>query len=162
MHVDAYIGLGSNLHDPVDQVTQASEALKDLPETKLITCSPLYRSKPMGPQDQPDYINAVAAIKTRLSPLALLDHLQGLEQQFGRKRGERWGPRVLDLDLLLYGDQCMASPRLTLPHPGLHERNFVLYPLQDVAPELDIPGLGPIHELIQQCSSERLEPLKTC
>jgi 2-amino-4-hydroxy-6-hydroxymethyldihydropteridine diphosphokinase len=127
--VTAYIGLGSNLQQPIQQVKQALLHLAELPQTHLLNASPLYRSAPLGPADQPDYINAVAALATRLSPLALLDALQTIERQQGRVReGERWGPRTLDLDLLLYAEQKIQNDRLRVPHPGLGERNFVLYP----------------------------------
>ncbi|WP_346796394.1 2-amino-4-hydroxy-6-hydroxymethyldihydropteridine diphosphokinase [Halomonas sp. Bachu 37] len=135
-----YIGLGSNLDDPVDQVSQALEALRHLPVTRHVSSSQLYRSRPVGPQDQPDFINAVARLETRLSPLALLDQLQALEQHHSRRRPRRWGPRTLDLDLLLYGEQTLALPRLTLPHPEMTRRGFVLLPLQELAPNLSLQG----------------------
>jgi len=162
--VTAYIGLGSNLQQPSEQVNQALQQLAKIPRTRLLTASPLYRSVPLGPADQPDYINAVAALATRLSPLALLDALQAIERQQGRVReGERWGPRTLDLDLLLYGDQQIHNDRLTVPHPGLGERNFVLYPLYDVAGEdLLIPGLDTLGHLLHACPKQGLELLETC
>ncbi len=162
--VTVYIGLGSNLQQPSEQVNQALQQLAKIPRTRLITASPLYRSVPLGPADQPDYINAVAALATRLSPLALLDALQAIERQQGRVReGERWGPRTLDLDLLLYGDQQIHNDRLTVPHPGLGERNFVLYPLYDVAGEdLLIPGLDTLGHLLHACPKQGLELLETC
>ena len=161
--VTAYIGLGSNLQTPIEQVNQALQRLAEIPQTRLVTASPLYRSVPLGPADQPDYINAVAALETRLSPAALLDALQAIEQQQGRTReGARWGPRTLDLDLLLYGDQQIHTERLTVPHPGLGERNFVLYPLYDIAGEnLRIPGLATLGHLLQTCSRQGLELLET-
>lgn len=162
--VTAYIGLGSNLQQPSEQVNQALQQLAKIPRTRLLTASPLYRSVPLGPADQPDYINAVAALATRLSPLALLDALQAIERQQGRVReSERWGPRTLDLDLLLYGDQQIHNDRLTVPHPGLGERNFVLYPLYDVAGEdLLIPGLDTLGHLLHACPKQGLELLETC
>ncbi|MDH3947599.1 MAG: 2-amino-4-hydroxy-6-hydroxymethyldihydropteridine diphosphokinase [Gammaproteobacteria bacterium] len=162
--VTAYIGLGSNLQQPIQQIKQALQRLGEIPQTRLIVCSPLYRSAPLGPADQPDYINAVAALATRLSPLALLDALQAIERQQGRVReGERWGPRTLDLDLLLYGEQQIHNERLTVPHPGLGERNFVLYPLYDVAGEdLLIPGLDTLGHLLHACPRQGLELLETC
>jgi 2-amino-4-hydroxy-6-hydroxymethyldihydropteridine diphosphokinase len=139
-HVRAYIGLGSNLASPLRQVRQAIAELAQLPASRLVAVSCIYRSHPMGPADQPDYINAVAAIETRLSPLELLDGLQAIENAHGRVRGSvQWGARTLDLDLLLYGDEIIAEPRLTVPHPGMAERSFVLQPLADIAPTLQLP-----------------------
>ncbi|PAU77617.1 2-amino-4-hydroxy-6-hydroxymethyldihydropteridine diphosphokinase [Halomonas salipaludis] len=135
----AYIGLGSNLDDPLAQVQGALDALGRLPLTRRVAASPCYASRPVGPQDQPDFINAVAAVETCLSPLALLDQLQALEQRHRRRRQRHWGPRTLDLDLLLYADVCLATPRLTLPHPHMASRGFVLLPLSDIAPELCLP-----------------------
>ena len=162
--VTAYIGLGSNLQQPIEQVKRALQQLTKIPHTYLLAASPLYRSAPLGPADQPDYINAVAALDTRLAPLDLLDALQAIEQQQGRVReGERWGPRTLDLDLLLYGDQQFQTERLTVPHPGLGERNFVLYPLHDIAgDDLPIPGLDTLGHLLQACPRQGLESLETC
>ncbi len=125
----AYIAVGSNLAKPILQAKQAIEALKQLPKSQFIAASSLYSSTPMGPQDQPEYINAVVVIDTQLSPLALLDCTQAIEQEQGRERkAERWGPRTLDLDILLYGDEIIDSPRLTVPHYGMKVREFVLYP----------------------------------
>jgi 2-amino-4-hydroxy-6-hydroxymethyldihydropteridine diphosphokinase len=139
MTVRAYIGLGSNLDDPLSQVRAALTELAQLPHTRLAAVSPLYRTPPMGPADQPDYINAVAALDTELEPLALLDQLQRIELQHGRLRTLRWGPRTLDLDLLLYGERVISNERLTVPHPGLRERPFVIFPLQAIAPGLVLP-----------------------
>lgn len=133
-----YIGLGSNLDNPVDQLRQALEALARLPLSHLVSASSLYATPPVGPQDQPDFINAVAALDTRLSPLALLDQLQALEQRHRRRRQRHWGPRTLDLDLLLYGRQTYATPRLRVPHSHMHERAFVLVPLHELAPTLTL------------------------
>jgi 2-amino-4-hydroxy-6-hydroxymethyldihydropteridine diphosphokinase len=158
----AYVGLGSNLADPVAQVRRALDELAGIPDTQLIARSPLYKSPPLGPQDQPDYINAVAALDTRLAPLDLLAALHDIERRHGRMRdATRWGPRGLDLDLLLYGDVVMDTAELTLPHPGLPERAFVLYPLFDVAPQLAVPGRGTVRELRDRLSTPqiaRLEP----
>lgn len=138
--ITAYISIGSNLADPVVQANKAIEALRHHPHIKLIACSSLYSSTPMGPQDQPDYINAVAEIQTELSPLELLDNTQAIEQQQGRvRKDERWGPRSLDLDILLYGDQVIDNERLTVPHYGMKVREFVLYPLYEIAPNLSLP-----------------------
>ena len=162
--VKAYIGIGSNLQQPIEQVRQALRNLADVPDSRLVSHSPLYRSTPLGPADQPDYINAVAVLATTLAPLDLLDALQALEQRQGRVRGkERWGARTLDLDILLYGEQQIVNDRLTVPHPGLGERNFVLYPLYDVAgDDLYIPGLGLLGQLIHACPRQGLELLEQC
>ena len=146
--ITAYVGLGANLDDPVQHVRRAGEGLSSLPSTRVLALSPLYRSAPLGPRDQPDYINAVAALSTGLSALELLAALREVEARHGRRRdGTRWGPRTLDLDILVYGDLTLQSPALTLPHPALHERGFVLYPLYDVAPDLEIPGRGSVRAL---------------
>lgn len=142
------IGLGSNLFDPVKQVTTALSELGELPETLLSRASSLYRSDPIGPAGQPDYINAVAALETRLAPESLLDHLQEIENLHGRVREVRWGPRTLDLDILLYGDQVIRTDRLSVPHPEIRFRGFVLFPLDELAPDLEIPGLGSINSLL--------------
>ncbi|HFC54224.1 MAG TPA: 2-amino-4-hydroxy-6-hydroxymethyldihydropteridine diphosphokinase [Gammaproteobacteria bacterium] len=147
--VRAYVGLGSNLQDPVRQVRCALLALKQLPGTRVVASSSLYRSPPLGDKPQPDYINAVAALDTVLEPHRLLDELQALERRQGRRRGgERWGPRTLDLDLLLYGDLRINTRRLTVPHPGLVERAFVLYPLHEIAPDLHLGAAGPLADLV--------------
>jgi len=141
--VDAFIGLGSNVEGPVNQVCAAFDALATLPATAVAACSPLYGSRPMGPQDQPDFVNAVAWLHTELSPHELLAELQRLEADAGRERGgQRWGPRPLDLDLLVWNGREMADDRLTLPHPGIAERAFVLCPFADIAPDFPIPGVG--------------------
>ena len=134
-----YVGLGSNLDAPRTRIRRAVEAMAALSATRLLQLSPLYRSPPMGPPDQPDYLNAVAEVETGLAPLALLDVLQAIEQRQGRVRGERWGPRTLDLDILLYGDRRISFPRLQVPHPGLLQRPFVLVPLADIAPRMVMP-----------------------
>jgi 2-amino-4-hydroxy-6-hydroxymethyldihydropteridine diphosphokinase len=157
--VTAYLGLGSNLDDPVEQVNRAFEELTQVPGCALIAVSALYRSKPMGPADQPDYINAVARLETRLGALELLQAMQVIERVHGRERKERWGARTLDVDLLLYGDEIIDLEELTVPHPGLHLRNFVLYPLHEVAPGIVIPGCGALDELIKHCSEEGLQRL---
>ncbi|MGE6608407.1 2-amino-4-hydroxy-6-hydroxymethyldihydropteridine diphosphokinase [Halomonas sp. NPDC076908] len=133
-----YIGLGSNLASPLEQVRQALVELAMLPLSRLVATSSLYVSRPVGPQDQPDFINAVAALETRLSPLALLDQLQALEQQHRRQRQRHWGPRTLDLDLLLYGNSQISTPRLNVPHPQMTARAFVLAPLAEIAPSLNL------------------------
>lgn len=138
--ITAYIAVGSNLADPVAQANAAIDALKLLPKSEFILASKLYSSTPMGPQNQPDYINAVIAIKTELTPLELLDCTQAIELDQGRvRKDERWGPRTLDLDIVLYGNEVIDSERLVVPHYGMHEREFVLYPLAEIAPNLTLP-----------------------
>lgn len=160
MVVQAWIGLGSNLEQPEQQVRSALDELTGIPDTRLIAASSLYRSAPMGPEDQPSYINAVACLETGLTATALLDALQAIETAHGRIRnGERWGPRTLDLDILLYANEQIANRRLTVPHPGIAERSFVVYPLAEIARDLEIPGLGSLRELLAHCSAEGLERL---
>lgn len=141
--VPAYIGVGSNLDSPTTQVQAALDRLAILPESRLVSSSGRYRSAPMGPQDQPDFVNAVAAIVTLLPAKALLGELQRIESEQGRVRGlQRWGPRRIDLDLLAFGGLIMKEDHLVLPHPGIAERNFVLLPWSEIAPHFKIPGLG--------------------
>ncbi len=147
----AWIGLGSNLDAPRRQIEGAFAELEALPGTRLEGRSSLYSSSPMGPADQPDYVNAVALLETDLAPLVLLDALQAIEARHGRVRERRWGPRTLDLDLLLYDERVMATPRLTLPHPGIGERDFVLLPLMEIAGDIEIPGRGRASRLLAQC-----------
>ncbi|HFD81104.1 MAG TPA: 2-amino-4-hydroxy-6-hydroxymethyldihydropteridine diphosphokinase [Gammaproteobacteria bacterium] len=160
--VTAYIGLGSNLQEPRAQLRSALEALAELPQGRLAAVSSLYRSAPMGPQDQPDYLNAVARIETALEPEPLLDTLQAIERAQGRVRTRRWGPRTLDLDLLLYGERIIDSERLSVPHPGLAERDFVLCPLAELDAGLEIPGQGPVQQLLACCPSDGLTRVGTC
>jgi 2-amino-4-hydroxy-6-hydroxymethyldihydropteridine diphosphokinase len=156
----AYIALGSNLDDPRAQVLRAVTALHALESSRLVRRSSLYVSRPLGGMDQPDYINAVAAIQTRLSPEELLQELQVTEIRLGRPEvHERWGSRIIDLDLLLLGEEIRATPRLTLPHPGIVQRNFVLYPLAEIAPELVLPGLGRVSDLKERSGSMGLARL---
>ncbi|MDB5975824.1 MAG: 2-amino-4-hydroxy-6-hydroxymethyldihydropteridine pyrophosphokinae [Nevskia sp.] len=144
----AYIALGANLGDPPAQLQAALRSLRSAPALEVIAVSQFYRTPPLGPPGQPDYCNAVCVVDTALEPETLLDLLQGIENAAGRKRdGERWGPRLLDLDLLHMEGRVSETPRLTLPHPQLQRRAFVLVPLAQVAPELAIPGLGPIATL---------------
>ncbi len=154
--VRAYIGLGSNLSSPLRQVRQAIAELAQLPGSRLVAVSSLYRSAPMGPAGQPDYINAVASIETQLAPLELLDQLQAVESRHGRKRGAvQWGPRTLDLDLLLYGDEQIDEPRLRVPHPGMRLRGFVLFPLAQVAPWLRLPDGQGVQQLCDALQDEK-------
>lgn len=160
----AFIGLGANLDGPVAQIERALAAIAVLPDTDLRCRSSLYGSRPMGPAGQPDYVNAVAQIETRLSPEDLLAALLAIERRQGRVRSpaQRNGPRTLDLDLLLHGDAVRADPALTLPHPGAHERDFVLVPLAEIAPDLAIPGRGAVRDLLAGCTGHgvrRLTPV---
>src|SRR5215469_159135 len=156
----AYIGVGSNLEDPRRQVPAAFERLRQLSRTQLVLTSRLYRSRPFGPVPQPDYINAVAGVLTQLDPPALLSELHAIERAMGRpERHEHWGPRIIDLDILAYGSERRSEPTLTVPHPGIVERNFVLYPLADIAPELELPGLGRVADLAAAITPEGLTQL---
>jgi len=159
--VCAFIGLGSNLNDPERQLRRACRELESLPHSRGRGCSSLYRSRPLGPQNQPDFVNAVVELSTALAPQQLLRQLQRIESSHGRVRsGERWGPRPLDLDLLLFGERIIRTPSLTVPHPGLTERAFVLYPLLEVAgPALQIPGRGPLGPLVAACDRGGLRKL---
>ncbi len=154
--ITAFIGLGSNLDGPRHHVEQALTELAQLPGTRLTGHSPLYQSTAVGPGEQPDYINAVARIMTSLQPLALLDQLQALEQAHQRVRLERWGPRTLDLDLLLYDSQVINHPRLQVPHPYLTQRNFVLYPLAAIDPQLVLPCGTRLAALLAQTPADGL------
>lgn len=143
-----FIGLGSNLDDPRQQLLNAFEALSAIEGCTLGRRSSLYRSDPVGPQDQPDFINAVAELYTSLEPEALLDQLQRIEQLHRRVRERHWGPRTLDLDLLLYADQIIDTARLRVPHPYMSERGFVLWPLAEIVPELVLPDGTPLEQLL--------------
>ena len=157
--VVAYVGLGSNLDEPEQQVRGGLRELDQLPGTRLVRQSSLYQSPPLGPPGQPDFVNAVAMLATSLEAHSLLDQLQGLEQQHGRERGERWGPRTLDLDLLLYGRDTIDSPRLQVPHPQMSRRAFVLVPLFELAPHLVLPGLGALVDAMQGIADQQLKAL---
>lgn len=153
-----YIALGSNLNDPLAQANQAIAALKQLPYTVVTDISPFYRSKPLGPQDQNDYLNAVIKLTTSLKPIALLDELQAIEKSQGRVRKDnRWGARTLDLDILLYDDLIIDNDRLTIPHYHMKNREFVLYPLFDISPELILPDNDKLFDLIQKCPLNNLK-----
>ena len=161
--VQAIIGLGSNLDDPPGQVKQALQRLAQLPGCQLLMQSPLYKSKAMvleGAAEQPDYVNGVALLETQLSAHELLLQLQQLEHEQGRVREQRWGARTLDLDILTYGEQQINQQDLQVPHAGIAERNFVLYPLQAMMGDnFIIPGKGTVAELVKQCSASGLEKL---
>jgi 2-amino-4-hydroxy-6-hydroxymethyldihydropteridine diphosphokinase len=160
----AYIGLGSNLDDPIDQVRTAMGLLGGLPGTRLLGCSSYYRTTPVGLTAQPDFINAVCELATSLDPSALLQALLAIESRRGRVRDVPGGPRTLDLDLILYitaqGELVRRQePGLTLPHARLHERAFVLYPLSELAPDLVIPGRGRVGDLLAGCAGQGIEKL---
>ncbi len=143
-----YIAIGSNLASPLAQANAAVKALGALPESRLIAVSSFYRTPPLGPQDQPDYLNAVVALQTALAPHTLLDHTQRIELEQGRERKDkRWGPRTLDLDILLFGNDTLSTERLTVPHYDMKNRLFMLYPLSEIAPELTFPD----GETLQNC-----------
>jgi len=153
--VTAYVGLGSNLHGPADQVRRAMFELDGVSDTRVVARSSLYVNPPMSAGNQPDYINAVAELATCLDPVKLLGELQRIEDRHGRLRGpDRWGPRTLDLDLLIYGDEIRDGPELTLPHPGIAQRSFVLLPLLEIEPGLVVPGKGQVRELYERIRGE--------
>ncbi len=150
--IPAYLGLGSNLEQPERQLSRALEALAALPRSRLARVSAAYRSAAVGPGPQPEYLNAVARLDTELAPAALLAQMQAIERAQGRLRTVRWGPRTLDLDLLLYGDRRIETPHLQVPHPGLAERDFVLYPLAEIAGEgLLLPDGTDLATLLRRC-----------
>ncbi len=159
----AYIALGANLGNPVSTINDAIDALVALRGSIFLGVSSLYRTAPVGLKHQPDFINAVVAIKTHLGPQELLEELFAVEAKFGRIRepgSDKNAPRTLDLDLLLHGDTVMDEPGLTLPHPRMHDRAFVLAPLAELAPDLVIPGMGPVAQLLKACSDQRIHMLK--
>jgi 2-amino-4-hydroxy-6-hydroxymethyldihydropteridine diphosphokinase len=156
----AYVGLGANLGDPRRQIGQAFDELDALPATRVRARSPLYRSAPVGYEAQPEFLNAVAELKTSLKPGELLAALIEIEERHGRERSFPNAPRTLDLDLLLYGDEVLENERLTLPHPRMHERAFVLKPLLDLAPEIEIPGHGVARKLLPLCKNQKAERIE--
>lgn len=156
----AWIGLGSNLGGPVEQVRSGLDALAGLPLTTLVRSSTLYSNPPMGPPDQPDYVNAVAELETHLTARELLRECHAVESRLGRQRnGQRWGARLLDLDVIVYGAHRIDEPDLKVPHPGLPERAFVLYPLAEIAPALEVPGLGSVESLASAVAGDDLQPV---
>jgi 2-amino-4-hydroxy-6-hydroxymethyldihydropteridine diphosphokinase len=152
----AYVALGANLGDPVVTVKAAIAALDGIAQSKRVATSSLYRTAPVGLRHQPDFINAVAALETNLAPQALLDELFAIEQQFGRRRSVKNAPRTLDLDLLLHGAATLATPTLTLPHPRMHLRAFVLAPLAEIAPRIAVPGHGEVALLLAACADQAI------
>lgn len=156
----AYVGLGSNLDDPRAQVERAIAELDRLPGTRCVLRSSLYRSRPLGPVPQPDFVNAAAGLLTQLDPTALLGELKALETRLGRERPVvRWGPRRIDLDLLVHGSARLDGPGLQVPHPGVAVRAFVLAPLAEIAPDLEVPGVGRVRALLEKVDSSDLERL---
>ena len=158
--VPAYIAIGSNLDRPIQQVAAAFEQLAQIEGCRLISRSRLYRTAPLGPQDQPEFVNAAAGMLCQIGARELLTALKAIETSMGRAGPTvRWGPRRIDLDLLVYGSEQIAEPGLTIPHPGVPVRNFVLYPLLDIAPDLLVPGHGRVRELAARAGAAGLAPL---
>jgi len=152
----AYIAIGSNLASPLEQVNAAITALGEIPHSQIVARSAFYRTPPLGPQDQPDYLNAAVALETTLDAEALLDHTQHIELAQGRvRKAERWGPRTLDLDIMLFGDEVINTPRLTVPHYDMHNRGFMLWPLFEIAPEVLFPDGTPLACVLTQCGAPK-------
>jgi len=156
----AYVGIGSNLQSPRDRVLEAIERMSALEATRVVLRSQLYLTRPMGPQDQPDFVNAAVGLLTQLAARELLVGLLGIERSMGRDRQERWGPRVIDLDLLWMIDSAIDEPGLTVPHPGVSMRNFVLYPLADIAPTIKIPRVGLVLDLKRDVGGDGISVLE--
>jgi len=156
----AYVAIGSNLNQPRERVLEACEHLRALPGTRFELRSRLYRARPMGPQNQPDFINAAVGLLSQLTARELLDALLDVERRMGRERQERWGPRLIDLDLIWMVGATTETPGLSLPHPGVSTRNFVLYPLDDIAPTLDIPGHGRVMDLKLRSGADGISVLE--
>jgi 2-amino-4-hydroxy-6-hydroxymethyldihydropteridine diphosphokinase len=154
-----FVALGANLGEPLQQLESALAAIGQLPQCSLTGTSPWYRSKAVGPGPQPDYINGAAMLETTLSPQELLTQLQAIEHAHGRERSQHWAARTLDLDILLYGNIELNSDQLRIPHQHMQQRNFVLFPLYDLAPELTLPCGTPLESLLARCSREGLQRL---
>ena len=151
-----YIAIGSNLASPLEQVNAAIRALADIPDSRVVSVSSLYRTPPLGPQDQPDYLNAAVALETSLAPEALLDHTQRIELQQGRvRKAERWGPRTLDLDIMLFGNEVINTERLTVPHYDMKNRGFMLWPLFEIAPQLHFPDGLALRVALENLGAEK-------
>lgn len=155
----AFVGFGGNLGDVETTLMEALWAIDGLPQTSIRAQSALYRTKPWGRSDQPDFLNGVVELQTRMTPRVLLEHLLAIEEKFGRVRAneERWGPRALDLDLLVFGEEVIDEPGLHVPHPRLRERAFVLVPLAEIAPALEIVGQGKVGDLLAQVDASGVE-----
>ncbi|AMY63236.1 2-amino-4-hydroxy-6-hydroxymethyldihydropteridine diphosphokinase [Enterobacter asburiae] len=152
----AYIAIGSNLASPLEQVNAAVQALGEIPQSKIVAVSSFYRTPPLGPQDQPDYLNAAVILETELGPEELLDNTQRIELQQGRvRKAERWGPRTLDLDIMLFGHETINTERLTVPHYDMKNRGFMLWPLFEVAPDLIFPDGTPLKSILDNLNAER-------
>ena len=152
----AYIAIGSNLASPLEQVNAALKALGDIPESHILTVSSFYRTPPLGPQDQPDYLNAAVALETSLAPEELLNHTQRIELQQGRvRKAERWGPRTLDLDIMLFGNEVINTERLTVPHYDMKNRGFMLWPLFEIAPDLRFPDGLALRAVLDNLGAEK-------
>ncbi|MCZ6802911.1 MAG: 2-amino-4-hydroxy-6-hydroxymethyldihydropteridine diphosphokinase [Proteobacteria bacterium] len=156
----AYIGLGSNMDSPRQHITTAIQSLGEIQSTRIVIVSSLYKSKPMGPQNQGDYINAVVQIETEMGPTELLDCLQAIENEHGRVRVEHWGPRTIDLDILMFGNEIIQNDRLTVPHPEITNRPFVIVPLAEIDPACVIPEEGLVSDLILRIDQDGLELLQ--
>jgi 2-amino-4-hydroxy-6-hydroxymethyldihydropteridine diphosphokinase len=156
----AYVAIGSNLNNPRAQLLEACRRLAALPRSQGIRLSRFYRTRPMGPQDQPDFVNAAAGLLSQLSARELLGHLLQIERDMGRVRIERWGPRIIDLDLIWMQGEVLDEAQLKVPHPGVSSRNFVLYPLADIAPTLTIPGHGKVSDLLQAAGDDGISVLE--
>jgi len=156
----AFVGVGANLGDAAAQVRAAIGALAALPGTRLVAASSLYRTAPLGYADQPDFINAAVLLETALAPRALLEALQAVEARAGRARSFKDAPRVLDLDLLLYGGEVLQEPDVVVPHPRLHSRAFALAPVVEIDPDAVIPGRGPAQEWLARCADQRVERIE--
>ncbi|AUV02558.1 2-amino-4-hydroxy-6-hydroxymethyldihydropteridine diphosphokinase [Phytobacter ursingii] len=151
-----YIAIGSNLASPLEQVKAALDAIGEIPQSRVVAVSSFYRTPPLGPQDQPDYLNAAVALETTLEADALLDHTQRIELQQGRvRKAERWGPRTLDLDIMLFGDRVIQTPRLTVPHYDMRNRGFMLWPLFEIAPELVFPDGVTLAAVLAECAADK-------
>ena len=151
-----YIAIGSNLASPLEQVNAAVQAIGEIPDSRIVAVSSFYRTPPLGPQDQPDYLNAAVALDTALAPEALLDHTQRIELQQGRvRKAERWGPRTLDLDIMLFGDEVINTERLTVPHYDMKNRGFMLWPLFEIAPELRFPDGLALRDVLATLGAEK-------
>ena len=153
------MGLGSNLSDPIEQVNRALCSLDELAQTRVVSSSQLYGSAPQGPQDQPDFLNAVCLLETQLTPMDLLQALQGIEQAQGRVKNRHWGERLIDLDILLFDDLTVSLPELTIPHIEIANRDFVLMPLFEIAPDANVPNQGSVRSLISQLNTSYLHPI---
>ena len=157
----AYIAIGSNLASPLEQVNAAIQALGEIPQSRIVALSSFYRTPPLGPQDQPDYLNAAVALETSLAPEALLDHTQRIELQQGRvRKAERWGPRTLDLDIMLFGDAVINTERLTVPHYDMKNREFVIVPLYDIAQDLVLPEGEKVANLVKAFENHQMYKIK--